>query len=407
MLDAAWAACRPRATRPATDTILFGELAPRGANQWGVFSGDETARVPARAVLRDSDYRELRGAAARIRGCPTTAAGSRRLPRAASRAVRGERRLRPPVHAVVSAERRAQSRPDQRILDAPTTPHSRVIGNLDAARSIACSACTGRAGALPDLRHRVRLHHEPAQAQPGPGVARHRCGTSRPAVAADYMNWAEYISWRNPRVRSFAQYPMYDPVRPLAVERLGRLRQRPADLERACRRPPTTPGACPLYLPTTTTRRRAVARGLGVRPPGDVRGARHRDAADGSDRVRPGDRRGPFTTIQTVTLGETSSCYFDVRVTVPSERDRHGSATRTRRPIRCCRRHATAGSSAVPSRSRLGATGAREGSAGMRPPSSRCGVAVSSLALRRAWSAPRRRRLDGAGVDHPGLGVGC
>ena len=36
-----------------------------------------------------------------------------------------------------------------------------------------------------------------------------------PGTAAAYYNWAEYISWRNPRMRSFAQFRFYDPYAPL------------------------------------------------------------------------------------------------------------------------------------------------------------------------------------------------
>ncbi len=32
-----------------------------------------------------------------------------------------------------------------------------------------------------------------------------------PAVAAYYLNWSEYISWRDPRVRSYDQYLLIDP----------------------------------------------------------------------------------------------------------------------------------------------------------------------------------------------------
>ena len=39
-----------------------------------------------------------------------------------------------------------------------------------------------------------------------------------PTIAAAYMNWAEYISWRNPRLRSFEQYLLYDPLRPTRAD---------------------------------------------------------------------------------------------------------------------------------------------------------------------------------------------
>ena len=80
LLDAAWAALQASGHTPATDTILFGELAPRGAKRWGVFSGMKPLVFLRALYCVDSRYRPLRGTAARVRGCPTTAAGSRRFP---------------------------------------------------------------------------------------------------------------------------------------------------------------------------------------------------------------------------------------------------------------------------------------------------------------------------------------
>ena len=75
LLGAAWAGLQQ--TGHGEDTFLIGELAPRGGNYWGEFQA-MTPLVFLRALYCvDSRYRELRGAAAAIRGCPTTAAGSK------------------------------------------------------------------------------------------------------------------------------------------------------------------------------------------------------------------------------------------------------------------------------------------------------------------------------------------
>jgi hypothetical protein len=76
LVDAAWSALH--ATGHGGDTFIWGELAPRttGAT-FGDFNG-MLALVFMRALYCvDSSYRELRGTAAALRGCPTTAAGSR------------------------------------------------------------------------------------------------------------------------------------------------------------------------------------------------------------------------------------------------------------------------------------------------------------------------------------------
>ena len=92
-----------------------------------------------------------------------------------------------------------------------------------------------------------------------------------PATAAFYMNWAEYISWRNPRIRSFAQYPMYDPVRPLASNDWGGFASGLLTWNGV---PKATYDAwrLPLYLPVTSERAGSALRGVGVRAAGAVSG---------------------------------------------------------------------------------------------------------------------------------------
>src|SRR5205085_5285191 len=77
LLDAAWSALA--ATGYGTDTILIGELAPRGSTV-GPVPGNFDMMVPLRFLRAlycvDSAYKQLRGAAAIARGCPRTAVGS-------------------------------------------------------------------------------------------------------------------------------------------------------------------------------------------------------------------------------------------------------------------------------------------------------------------------------------------
>ena len=77
LLEAAWAGLKQ--TGHGEDTFLIGELAPRGSKHWGVFQGMKPLVFLRALYCVDSTYRELRGAAASIRGCPTTAAGSKRF----------------------------------------------------------------------------------------------------------------------------------------------------------------------------------------------------------------------------------------------------------------------------------------------------------------------------------------
>ncbi|MGH2884299.1 MAG: hypothetical protein ACRDPA_16670, partial [Solirubrobacteraceae bacterium] len=61
LLDAAWASLQATGHTPATDTILFGELAPRGAKRWGVFSGMKPLVFLRALYCVDVNYRPLRG----------------------------------------------------------------------------------------------------------------------------------------------------------------------------------------------------------------------------------------------------------------------------------------------------------------------------------------------------------
>src|SRR5947209_8881013 len=77
MVDQAWTALQH--TGHGHDTILFGELAPRGRRSWGVFSGMKPLIFLRAMYCVDANYRPLRGTAARLRGCPTTATGMRQF----------------------------------------------------------------------------------------------------------------------------------------------------------------------------------------------------------------------------------------------------------------------------------------------------------------------------------------
>ena len=144
-------------------------------------------------------------------------------------AVQGHRRRRPPLLRWYP--------PNQEQLR--TTPTTTVAGRdrqPRRARSTGSTASTARA-ALPDLQHRVRLHHQPAQ-------ARHQ---ATPGSSGDHggllPQLGRVLSLAQSAGHLFTQYLL--PTRcPRPVRRLRRLRQRPADLRQASRRPPTTPSGC-------------------------------------------------------------------------------------------------------------------------------------------------------------------
>ena len=79
LLDAAWKALH--ATGHGNDTLIIGELAPRGFDNFGPHSHGYMFPVTFVQSLYcvDSHYHALRGSIASQEGCPTNAAGSRRF----------------------------------------------------------------------------------------------------------------------------------------------------------------------------------------------------------------------------------------------------------------------------------------------------------------------------------------
>ncbi|HUA06986.1 MAG TPA: hypothetical protein VMB27_23980 [Solirubrobacteraceae bacterium] len=310
MVDAAWAGLAAAGHGPATDTILIGEFAPRGENRWGVFSGMTPLTFVRALYCVDSSYRQLRGAAARVRGCPTTPAGSRRF--AAQH---------PALFAASGIADHPYSRwypPNVEVDPDPTNGVSTagyaslaVIANLGRALDRVQRAY-GSTMRFPIWDTEFGYITSPPKRSPDPR-SRRRVLYVSPSVAAGYDNWAEYISWRNPRLRSFAQYPVFDPLRPARSNDWGGFA---SGLETWGGIPKATYVAwrLPLFLPVTSARR-----GRAIEVWGCVRPASH--AASGAPQAAQIQfapaASGAFRTIQTVTLGDPGNCYFDVRVKFP------------------------------------------------------------------------------------------
>jgi hypothetical protein len=127
-----------------------------------------------------------------------------------------------------------------------------------------------------------------------------------PTHAAFYLNWSEYVSWRNPRVASFAQYLLYDPpgrgTKSGFASGLLTFGDQPKATFYAFR--------LPLYMPHTRARR-----GQALEVWGDARPA----SALNLDAARPvvaielqAHSGGPFRKIRTVPITNREG-YFDVR----------------------------------------------------------------------------------------------
>jgi hypothetical protein len=298
LLDNAWSALQ--ATGHGDDTILIGETAPRGANVPGVANGMVPLRFLRALYCVSSTYQELRGSTAAARGCPTTAAASRRF-RAANpalfRASGFAAHLYTPGQISPPNLQAPANEPDWAGLsDLP-----KLERTLDRLNTI-----YGSATKFPIYNTEFGFQTDPPKSVCG-------CVFLSPATAAYYSNWSQYVMWSDPRVRSDAQYLLYDAPVPGHPDESsfssGLLFQNgTAKVDYAAFR-------LPIYLPVTATK---PGRSLEVW--GDLRPAAFAKHDAGSSQqvsiqFQPGSP-GAWSTVRTVTITNPAG-YFEVPVTFP------------------------------------------------------------------------------------------
>ncbi len=308
LVDAAWTALHQ--TGHGGDKFIFGELAPRAlSNYWGVFSGMAPLVFLRAMYCLDSGYRPLSGTAAASRGCPTTAAASRKF-----------RAQNPALFRASGISDHPYMRwypPNDERDPNPDFTSLALIGQLERAADRLERAYgspsrfqiwnTEFAYITTPPKHDKQ--YEPAAPHYYPWVSQ--------ATAAYYDNWAEYISWRDPRIASFFQYLLHDPFPSTKATDWGGYA---SGLLNYNFTPKAGWGAwrLPVYMPVTSARR-----GQRLEVWGCLRPA-HYAIEDTSEpqavliqlQTKP---QGAFETVQTVTIANPrTSCYFDVRVAFPA-----------------------------------------------------------------------------------------
>ena len=303
------------ATGHGHDTILIGEFAPFGLSGRagpghpqglpGNFGQTKPLQFLRTLYCVDSNYRELRGRAARAVGCPSTAAGSRSF-----------RRQNPALFNATGFADHPYPDNSPPAIETSTDPDIATfprIPNLERALDrIQRIYGSGKRFPIYSTEYGY-ITHPP----------NHDALVS-PATAAYDLNWAEYLSWKQPRIVSTMQYLLYDPVLTAAAFQpesgftsgLLTVNGRPKPAYAAYR--------LPLFLPVTSTRR-----GRSLEVWGCVRPARYAMlGASGSATSAPGQPQtaqiqfargstGTFTTLRTVTIGNPNNCYFDLRMKLP------------------------------------------------------------------------------------------
>ena len=197
LLGAAWTALHQ--TGHAGDTVLIGEIAPRG-HTLGDSPGNFSGMVPLRFVRAlycvDQALHPLTGIAAGQRGCPSSQSSSATFARdnpalfeATGFAFHPYPQAAPPNVATA---------PDGLAADYADFPQlPKLEATLDGAL-----AAYGSHTRLPLYDTEFGYQTNPPET-----IAR----AISPELAARYANQAEYMTWRDPRVVSWDQYLLADP----------------------------------------------------------------------------------------------------------------------------------------------------------------------------------------------------
>jgi hypothetical protein len=190
LYDAAYAALVRTGHSPRTDTVLIGELAPEGTE-----ATDPTSPMTPMPFLRamycvDSAYRPLRGAAASALGCPASGGAA-----AFVRANPGLFDATGFAHHPYSLFLAPDVSIDTDRNDVPISDLGRLERGLD------------RIFAVYGVSRRLPLYLTEY------GYATNPPNPFRPislAQQAQYLDEAEYLAWRDPRVRALSQFLLQD-----------------------------------------------------------------------------------------------------------------------------------------------------------------------------------------------------
>ncbi|MGN6870404.1 MAG: hypothetical protein ACTHMY_18595, partial [Solirubrobacteraceae bacterium] len=249
LLDAGWSGLH--STGHGRDTIVIGNLDARGQSGRpapgapqglpGNFGATKPMQFVRSLYCVDSNYKQLRGGAAAAVHCPTSAGASRRfrgahpaLFQATGFATHPYPVNRPPTET---------NSADPDYTEFRNLP--RFASTLDRIQRIYGSGTHFRI-----YNNEYGYITNPPNHSLTP-LNPHGQFVS-PATAATYVNWAEYLSWRNPRIASTMQYLLYDPNPRLAPEFGGFASG--LIFYGGRRKPAYDAYRLPLFLPTTTAR---------------------------------------------------------------------------------------------------------------------------------------------------------
>jgi hypothetical protein len=311
LADAAWGALQRTGHRG--DTVVIGSLAAAGAQISpgpgrpqglpGTYGETKPLTFIRELYCLNPNYRRYVGRAAALRGCPTTGAAYRRF------------RAQHPVLFKASG---FSDHPYVLARGLPPTEGDSSDPSYAQFNQLHRFAATlDRIQRLYGSGKRFAIWNTEYGYITCPPNCRH--GYVSPTTAAAYDNWAEYLSWRNPRMASTMQYLLNDPSPTVGTPEPGGFASG-LIFNPAVRHGALKPGyyayRMPIFLPVARARR-----GRPVQVWGDVRPATYA-LADGDGpqyaqiQFAPGSS-GAWRTVRTVALTDRHG-YFDTWVSFPS-----------------------------------------------------------------------------------------
>jgi len=307
LLDAGWRGLG--LTGHGRDTILIGNLDARGSNGPprrgqpqglpGNFGQTKPLQFIRSLYCVSSTYQELRGAAAAAVGCPTTAGGSRQFRNAHPALFRASGFADHPYPVNLPPTQASSTDPD--FTEFSELP--RLASTLDRVVRV-----YGSRTRFPIYNNEYGYITNPPNHSSSHFVS--------PATAATYINWAEYLSWKNSRIASTMQYLLWDPNPTVNVPEFGGFASG-LIFYGGARKPGYNAYRLPLFLPVTSTLPgRSLEVWGGVRPARYASLDTHGTAQQVQIQFQQGSS-GAFTTLKTVTI-TNSRGYFDLRLTFPA-----------------------------------------------------------------------------------------
>jgi hypothetical protein len=289
LLEAAWRSLQ--ATGHGRDTVLWGELAPRGLTT-GDNPGDFSGMVPLRFLRAlycvGSSLQPLSGSAATARGCPSGATARQRF-------VSENPALFHSSGVALHLYPFGAGAPNLATPDEPDYADLATVGRFERTLDRVVSAY-GSTMRFPVYDTEFGYKTNPPYS-----------GGAAPATAADYLNWSEYLHWRDPRIRSYDQYLLIDPSgESNFATGLYYLSGAP--------KPSLQAFQMPLFLPRATANKGSGVEVWGCVRPADV--ARAKTGRPQKAEIQFAVPGAGFRTVRSVALTDASA-YFDLDVKFP------------------------------------------------------------------------------------------